>query len=67
MTAKRFFIILIAAIAGEIALVLFTTLAQEVIVDGVQWGVSSTGDLILGGVATLIAGILAGMVASTIG
>ena len=67
MNAKRFFIILLAAIAGEIALILFTTIAQEVIVDGVHWGVSSTKDLIAGGVATLVAGILAGMVASTIG
>ena len=67
MNARRFFMIILAAIGGEIALIFFTTIAQEVLVDGVHWGQSSNLDLVLGGVATLIAGVLVGMVASAIG
>jgi len=67
MNTKQLVRILLATIAGEISLVLFTTIAQEVIVDGVHFATSSTMDLILGGFATLVAGALAGMVASTLG
>ncbi|MCM8568281.1 hypothetical protein NE848_02760 [Gramella jeungdoensis] len=56
-----------AAIIGEIVLVLLTTVAQEILVDGVHFGISSNKDLIIGGLATLIAGILTGFVTSFLG
>ncbi|HMB63167.1 MAG TPA: hypothetical protein VKN36_08855, partial [Eudoraea sp.] len=58
--------IILAAVIGEIALVLLTTVAQEVLYNGISYYTSSSSDLIFGGLATLIAAVLAGMVASAI-
>lgn len=57
----------LAAIIGELALALLTTVAQEIIVDGVHIDTSSTYTLLVGGVATFLAGIIAGIIASVIG
>lgn len=58
---------ILAVIVGELALALLTTVAQGVIVQGVHWGISSTSDLIIGGVATLAAGVASGVLAVIIG
>ena len=59
----RALLILIAVILGELVLVLGTTFAQEILVDGVHWETSGTSDLVLGGTATVLAAILSGIVA----
>jgi len=56
----------IAILAGEAFLVLGTTVAQEVLVDGVSWNDSSRGDLLIGGVGSIVAAILSGMLAHLI-
>ena len=58
---------IVAIVIGEIALVLLTTLAQEVLFDGISYTQSSQKDLILGGIATFLAAVLAGWVAALIG
>jgi len=58
--------IIVAILVGEILLVLLTTVAQEVLVDGVYIEHSSVSDLILGGTATLLAGAISGYVAGYI-
>ncbi len=58
--------ILFAIVIGEIALILLTTVAQEVLVDGVNLETSSIQDLILGGGATLLAGVISGFIAALI-
>ena len=58
--------IIAAVVVGEILLVLLTTVAQEVLVDGVYIEHSSVSDLILGGTATLLAGAISGYVAGCI-
>lgn len=66
MTVKNIFKVVLAAVVGEAVLVLLTTVAQEVIVDGVNLETSSTLDLFLGGGATLLAGIITGLIISLI-
>lgn len=58
--------IIAAVVVGEILLALLTTVAQEVLVDGVYIEHSSISDLILGGTATLLAGAISGYVAGYI-
>lgn len=58
--------IIAATLIGEILLILLTTVAQEVLVDGVYIEHSSVSDLILGGTATLLAGAISGYVAGYI-
>ncbi len=58
--------IIVAILVGEILLVLLTTIAQEVLVDGVYIEHSSVSDLIIGGIATLLAGAISGYVAGYI-
>ena len=58
---------IVAAIIGELALALLTTVAQSVLVDGVHIETSTHTDLLLGGTATILAGVLSGMIASLIG
>ena len=67
MNTKLIISTFLATLAGEIVLILLTTVAQEVLVNGVYIESSSVDDLILGGIATLIAGIISGIVASSIG
>lgn len=55
--------IIIAIVLGELVLVLGTTFAQEILVDGVHWETSGTGDLLLGGSATILAAVFSGIVA----
>jgi len=57
----------VGIIVGEFSLVILTTIAQEVLVDGVDWQTSSQIDLAIGGVATGLAGVLTGIIASCIG
>lgn len=66
MNLKFIFLVLIATVIGEVVLVLLTTVAQEVLVDGVHLKTSSNGDLILGGGATLLAGVITGFIVSLI-
>lgn len=58
--------IIVAILVGEILLVLLTTIAQEVLVDGLYIEHSSVSDLIIGGIATLLAGAISGYVAGYI-
>lgn len=61
---KKSSIIILAAIVGEIALILLTTIAQEVMFDGIDFYTSPMADIVFGGLATFIAAVLAGMVAA---
>ncbi len=56
----------LATVIGEIALVLLTTLAQEVLFGGISYNTSSNFDIIFGGLATFIAAVLAGVITSKI-
>ncbi len=58
--------IILAVVLGECALILFTTVAQEVLFDGIDYFESPLSDIFLGGIATFIAAVLAGMIASLI-
>ena len=63
MNTKSLLRIIAAIIGGEIALILLTTVAQEVLFDGISYTASNNFTLIVGGLATFIAAILAGGVA----
>jgi hypothetical protein len=65
-SGKKILYIILATLIGEIALVLFTTVAQEVLFDGISYNTSSQFDIVFGGLATFIAAILAGVVATLI-
>lgn len=66
MKIKFFFKVFISILVGEFLLVLLTTIAQEVIVHGVHLKYSPIQDIIIGGSATMIAGIISGFVAALI-
>ncbi|NND32001.1 MAG: hypothetical protein HKN76_05370 [Saprospiraceae bacterium] len=68
MTGKNWLFLkwVLAILVGEIALVFFTTIAQEVLYNGISYRTSSTFELIGGGAATFIASVLAGFVASLV-
>lgn len=59
--------IIAGIVAGEVALVLLTTLAQEVLFDGISYLGSSTITLIAGGALTIVAAIGAGTIARVVG
>jgi hypothetical protein len=62
MNLSKILRITLSIIIGEVALVLATTLAQEVLFDGI--GLSSPpSELLFGGVATFVAAIIAGIAA----
>lgn len=61
---KTFLAIILAAVLGEITLILGTTLAQEVLFDGIDYYTSPMSDIVFGGLATFIAAVLAGVVAA---
>ena len=63
---KRIARIFLAVIAGEAALVLLTTIAQEVLFNGIDYYTSGRSDMILGGLATLLAAVIAGAIAAII-
>jgi len=56
--------ILLAVLAGYLALILLTTVAQEVMFSGIDYYDSPRDDLIFGGLATFIAAVFSGMVAA---
>jgi hypothetical protein len=58
--------IILAAVPGEFALIILTTVAQEVLFNGIDYNTSPKFDLVLGGMATFIAAVLAGLLASII-
>lgn len=60
------FRIILATVVGEALLVLLTTVAQEVLFDGISYSTSSDFDIYVGGFATFVAAVLAGMAASLI-
>lgn len=51
---------------GEVTLVLLTTVAQEVLFDGITFRASSISDLLWGGTATNLAAVISGCVASLV-
>ena len=55
-----------AIVLGETALVLLTTLAQEVFFDGISLTNSPIHELIIGGALTMIAAVIAGLVTAKI-
>lgn len=61
---KKSLIIILAAVLGEITLILGTTLAQEELFDGIDYYTSPMSDIVFGGLATFIAAVLAGIVAA---
>lgn len=66
MDSKKIFRIVLAIIGGEIALIIFATMAQEVLFNGISYTTSSFSEIVFGGLATFIAAILAGVVARLI-
>jgi hypothetical protein len=58
--------IILAAVLGELALILLTTIAQEVLFNGIDYNTSSLFEIFFGGLATFIAAILAGLLTSYI-
>lgn len=66
MNLKTFSRIVLAIVGGEIALIIFTTIAQEVLFDGISYNSSTLSEIVFGGLATFIAAILAGVVARLI-
>ncbi|MFC4219380.1 hypothetical protein [Flagellimonas marina] len=66
MDSKKIFRIVSAIIGGEIALIIFATIAQEVLFNGISYTTSSFSEIVFGGLATFIAAILAGVVARLI-
>jgi hypothetical protein len=66
MDSKKIFRIVLVIIGGEIALIIFATIAQEVLFKGISYTSSSLSQIVFGGLATFIAAILAGVVARLI-
>lgn len=60
---KKTIRIVLAIVAGEIALILLTTIAQEVFFDGIRFNTSPLSHLIIGGTLTVAAAVLAGFIA----
>lgn len=63
---RKILTIVFSAVIGEIALIALTTVAQEVMFDGIDYYRSAPSDVVFGGLATLIASALAGFIASLI-
>jgi hypothetical protein len=66
ISLKKLLMILLAIIGGEVALVLLTTVAQEVLFDGISYRQSPIFDLVVGGAATILAAVLSGLLARLI-
>ncbi len=66
MKNKTIFRIILATVVGELALILFTTFAQEILFDGIRYSTSSNFDIYVGGFATFIAAVLAGIITTLI-
>lgn len=61
MNTKNLLRIILAVLAGEMALILFATVAQEVLFNGIRYNTSTVSEIILGGLATFVAANLAGI------
>ncbi len=66
MILKNIIFCILAIFLGEIVLILCTTLAQEVLFDGVN-SRSSVPVVVFGGFFTFLAAVLAGLISRTIG
>lgn len=58
---------LLGIVLGEVALILLTTLAQEVIYDGISYNSSPTVDVLSGGLLTMLAAVFSGIIAAYAG
>ena len=67
MAFRRIGLILLGVLAGELALILGTTIAQEVIFDGISFYSSDWIDISLGGLLTILAAVGAGYLAGLVG
>ena len=63
---KKSLNIILAVLVAEILMILLITLAQEILVDGVKIKTSPLINIVIGGTGTLIAGVIAGLVATII-
>lgn len=66
MKIRQVSLIVCAILGGEIALILFATIAQEVLFNGITYNTSSMSEILFGGLATFVAAILAGLAARLI-
>ena len=65
-SGKQIAFMILAAVLGEITLILLTTVAQELLFRGIDYYTSPITDIIFGGLATFLAAVLAGLVAALI-
>lgn len=63
MTKYRWLRLIAAVLIGEISLVIGTTIAQEVLFNGIRFTTSSWFTILVGGLATFLAAVGAGWVA----
>jgi len=63
---KKAVMIILAVVLGEITLILLTTVAQEIMFDGIDYYSSPLSDIFFGGLATFLAAVLAGMAAAVL-
>lgn len=63
MNFKNILRVVAATILGEIALIIFAFIAQEVLVNGIRYNSATIFELTFGGIATFTAAVLAGVVA----
>lgn len=66
MKTKKMIRIIAAIFGGELALILFATVAQEVLFNGIRYNTSPMSEIFLGGLATFAAAIFAGITARLI-
>lgn len=57
---------ILAVVVGEVSLIVLTTIAQEVLFPGIRYHDSPRFDLVFGGLATILAAVFAGMLASVV-
>ncbi|MEX0313001.1 MAG: hypothetical protein AB3N18_02410 [Allomuricauda sp.] len=55
-----------ATIIGGLSLILYTTLSQEILLDGLSFCTSTNSELMIGGLATFVSAVVAGFLASLI-
>ncbi|WP_136465680.1 hypothetical protein [Flagellimonas onchidii] len=55
-----------ATIIGGLSLILYTTLSQEILLDGLSFCTSTNTELMIGGLATFVSAVVAGFLASLI-
>jgi len=63
---KKAVMIILAVVLGEITLILLTTVAQEIMFDGIDYYSSPLSYIFFGGLATFLAAVLAGMAAAVL-